>query len=243
MSDEGGKEGMWSSLVAILKSFGLGGALILIGFGIVMLAIFKGPDFKPESAQPAVLWIGLGAGGLAIVIGLILLRLGPSINSTGIKRVSRYDVYIAAPMAGFGNDDEGRRTAVDLVRCIEGALLRLPDVRNVYTPVAARSQSAQYETPGTAFDTELTALRSAKRYLLVLPGALPAGTSVLVTAGIAIALKLPCAILAHKDLALPYLLDGAVQSRAVQLRQHRYTDAENIEKLFANNGLRLFGSE
>jgi hypothetical protein len=149
-------------------------------------------------------------------------------------------MYIAAPMAGFGSDEAGRIAAVDLVNRTQAALQR-GGLKNVYTPVLARPKADQYQTPSTGFDVEWHALRSSKRYLLILPPSLPAGTSVLVTAGIAIALGVPIVIFAQKGAALPYLIEGAVGSNHARL--HEYVKVVDIEQMIANDGLSLFGDE
>lgn len=77
--------------------------------------------------------------------------------------------------------------------------------------------------------------------LAYMPPAIPAGTSVLVTAGIAIALDVPAAVFARKDARLPYLIQGAVESKAVKARLHEYIEVSDIEKIITNDGLQLFG--
>ena len=205
------------------------------------MAIYKGSEFKDQSTQHSVLVFGVAMGVLAIGIGLFLRWRDGAPSAGEVVRAGRYDVFIASPMAGFGADDTARKAAVDLVRAVDASLRKL-DLQNVYMPMAARPDTEDYETPAAGFDAELAALRGAKRYLLVLPGPMPAGTSVLVTIGIAIALKMPCAVLAPEGVKLPYLLDGAVQSKSVQLLLHRYTSTQNIGQLFTNNGLKLFGA-
>jgi hypothetical protein len=235
-------DGFWSSVSDAGKSFGLNGLLILGGFGLAGAAIYKGPDFKEQSTQHSVLIFGVGMGLLAVGIGLFLRWRDGAPSADETRTSGGCDVYIASPMAGYGADDGARKAAVDLVRTVEVSLRKLT-LQNIYMPMAARPDAKDYETPALGFEAELAALRGAKRYLLVLPGAIPAGTSVLVTAGIAIALKMPCAVLAPKGVNLPYLLDGAVQSKSVQFLLHRYENAEDIKQLFVNNGLKLFGTE
>jgi hypothetical protein len=72
---------------------------------------------------------------------------------------------------------------------------------------------------------------------------MPAGTSVLVTAGIAIGLGIPAVVFAQEKASLPYLIEGAVYSGKVKVRLHKYVNIQGIEQMIANDGLRLFGEE
>ncbi|HME20005.1 MAG TPA: hypothetical protein VKI44_01335 [Acetobacteraceae bacterium] len=248
MSDDKDGTGLVSGGTTILRAYGLGGLLLVIGFVLMGLAIYKGPDFTETSTQNGVLVGGLVVGGFAVIVGLVLLRRAPPPTpaptpTTRPRPTPRHDVYIAAPMAGFGTDEAGRNAAVELVNAVQAALRRL-GIEDVYTPVLARPDAPSYESPGTGFDVEWEALQSARRYLLILPPTMPAGTSVLMTAGAAIALGIPCVILSHESRsALPYMLEGAVQSRQVNVRLHPYRDIDSIELLIRNDGLRLFGQE
>jgi hypothetical protein len=241
MADSESKAGIWPVLADIAKTFGLGGVVLLGGIGLIGLAIFKAPEIADPLTQAVVVMGSLVVGCVLIALGSFLLRQKCEPVLGGETR--EHDIFIAAPMAGFEGDEAGRIAAVDLVRCVEVALRQLPGIKDVYTPILARPEASQYETPATAFDIELKALSGAKRYVLILPKALPAGTSVLVTAGMAIGLKIPSVILAHEDQHLPYLLDGAVQSRNVNVHLYRYANLERIKHIIQNDGLRLFGEE
>lgn len=72
---------------------------------------------------------------------------------------------------------------------------------------------------------------------------MPAGTSVLVTAGIAIALGIPTVVLAQIGAQLPYLIEGSVGNQQVKVRLHLYDNIHDIEQMITNDGLRLFGEE
>jgi hypothetical protein len=218
--------GLPYGLGAILTAYGLGGLVLVLGIVLVGLSIYKGPSFAVGVTQLVVVIGGLLLGLGVIALGVVLLLRG----TRGSSRRLRHDVYIAAPMAGFGSDEAGRKAAVDLVNRAQGAMQRL-GLQNVYTPVLARPESTNYEKPSTGFDVEWEALRSSKRYLLILPPEMPAGTSVLVTAGIAIALGVPTVV----------LIEGAVGSKQVKVRLHEYVEVRGIEEMIANDGLRLFG--
>jgi hypothetical protein len=239
--DDDGK--IWSHLADLARSYGLGGVLVLVGFVIIGLAIFKAPEFTEVRTQYAVLGGAAVLGLLAIVLGLLMLRWKPRLAPRDNKTGRQYDVFIAVPMAGFGTDELGRKAAVDLIRSVESALLKLPGVSSVHAPALVRPEADSYETPATAFDVEQQVLQNTKRYLLILPPTIPPATSVLITAGMAIALDIPSAIFAPEGKSLPYLLDGAVQSKLANIRLHRYTSTKGLEQLIVNDGLRLFGQE
>lgn len=236
MSNDKEQGGLPYGLDNILANYGLGGLVIVLGIGLMGLSIYKGSSFTAQATQLGVV-VGGSLIGLALTaVGVVLLRRG----KTGSWRTLRHDVFIAAPMAGFGADEAGRKAAVDIVNQTQAALQRL-GLQRVYTPVLARPEATKYETPSTGFDVEWEALRSAKRYLLILPTIMPAGTSVLVTAGIAVALGVPTVVFARKGAPLPYLIQGAVESKQVKVRLFEYLDFKEIEQTIINDGLRLFG--
>src|SRR5205809_845084 len=224
----GGSGNIWSAAGELAKSFGLGGTIALVGFALIGLAIYKAPEFPERPIQVIDLAGGLVIGCLAILLGWLLIRRASQPSSNGTRRHDEYDIFLAVPMAGFGVDEVGRKVAVDVVRSVDAALKRLPGVKNIHAPALVRPEVTNYETPSTAFDIELQALKGAKRYLLLLPPVIPATTSVLVTAGIAIGLNIPSVILAHETLELPYLLEGAVQSKQANIRLFRFSDIDRL---------------
>jgi hypothetical protein len=236
------KDDKWGHAARLVREFGLGGVLIVGGFVIVGLAIFKGPDFADEHTQMRVLMGGAVAGLAAAVLGGVLMWRKPHAAVPVEPSQRPIDVFIAAPMAGFGADDAGRKVAVEIVQTAQAALLRL-GLPNVHAPPLSRPVTDTYESPGTGFNVEAAALSQVKRYLLILPSAMPPGTSVLLTVGMAIALKLPCLVLADKTLTVPFLLEGAAQSKAVNLRLCRYQDAKELAKLIGNDGVKLWDAE
>lgn len=249
MADEKPKDGPWSSAADVAKAFGVGGTVLVAGLGLIGVAIWKAPEIQDRNTQAAVLIGSVVVGALAAILGWLLLRQAKQATpppapapASAAGPATENDVFIAAPMAGFGTDEAGRKAAVELVRGAEAALRQLPGIRTVYTPVLARPDAAEYETPAAAFDAELAALRGAARYLLILPKGMPAGSSVLVTTGIAIARNIPTLILTEEGRDLPFLLDGATESRNVKVYWQEYTDLPSVRRLIQNNGLRLFGS-
>jgi hypothetical protein len=235
--------GIASGVVEVAKSFGLGGVVLVGGVVIIALAIFKGADIEDTQTQLIVIIGGFAGGVIMAAVGLFLLRRGARSVVRQDDTHREHDVFIAAPMAGFGGDDAGRKATVDLIHLAAEALRRQRDVNDVYMPALARPDTANYETPATAFDLELAALKNAKKYMLILPPAAAPGSSVLVTAGIAIRENIPCVIFAPDGQALPYLLEGAAQSKHVNVRLHRYRDPKHLVHLIDTDGLRLFGDD
>ncbi len=238
MADD--KPGAFSTVADILKTYGLGGFLLIGGFALIGLTIYEDPSIADPVTQKEVLLTGLVSGALAIVIGGLLLWKGqPSLSSGLSNPNASIDIFIAAPMAGFRNSETERDTMNDFVRKVEASLKR-QGVANVHTPILSLPDSKLYEDPAVGLEVELAALRNSKRYLLILPEKIPALTSVLITTGIAIALNLPSVIFAKNGADLPYLLEGAVNDKKVNVQLRHYEDIKDVEQLIAINGLRLF---
>jgi hypothetical protein len=244
MSDKG-SGGAWPAITEFFRSFGLGGSLVAGGAVIAGLALYKGPDLKDVHTQSIVVLAGLVVGVIVLGIGVWQLLRDPVAAGKSGKPASgaKYAVYIAAPMAGFGNDDAGRKQGTELVSAVQAALQKLLPGQSIYAAPLVRPDPGDFETPGAAFNREREALHASERYVLVVPPVFPAGTSVLMTVGMAIEKDLLCLVLAPQSMNLPYLLQGAKDSKDAKLSVALYTDIASVKHLFDNNGLTLFGGD
>lgn len=243
MSDKG-SGGAWAAVTEFFRSFGLGGSLTAGGAVIAGLALYKGPDLKDVHTQSIVVLAGLAVGMVVLGIGVWQLLRGPAAVAGKIAKPAgnaKYAVFIAAPMAGFGTDEASRKQGTELVGAVQAALQKLLPGESIYAAPLVRPDPKEFETPAIAFNKERDALQASARYVLVVPPVFPAGTSVLMTVGMAIGLDLPGLVLAPENMDLPYLLKGADGSKFVRLKVERYTDLASVHDLFDNNGINVFG--
>jgi len=236
--------GVWPTVTEFFRSFGFAGTIAAAGVIIMGLALYKGPDFKDANTQNIGVIGGFVIGLIVFGFGAWQLRRNPAMGGNGGKRGSaKYAVFIAAPMAGFGDDAAGRKAGTEFVGSVRTALQKLLPDQFIYAAPLERTDPTVFETPATAFDKEREALHASERYVLVIPPVFPAGTSVLMTVGMAIGLDLRGLVLAPEGTKLPYLLEGADGSKSVKLHVVRYTDLASVRNIFDNNGIKIFGGE
>src|SRR5207248_4684813 len=114
-----------------------------------------------HSVQIIALVAGLVTGAVAIAVGLVLILRAPRENPSR-DHGHDCDIFLAVPMAGFEDDTESRKAAVELVHSVDAALKKLPGIKDIHASALVRPKSYEYETPANAFDVELQALKGAK---------------------------------------------------------------------------------
>jgi hypothetical protein len=241
-----------SAINGFLQRYGFGATVLAGGIAIIILVLVFGAKFADHLLQATVVY---GAGGFGILLfGLGLFwtvrppALSRSIADDQLARLQPgredlFDIFIAAPMAGFGKDEEALKNATAFVLQVQVAVQGLRGITRVHSPPFTHPDRSKFDTPTAAFEEERKALLGSRRYLLILPPVDAPASSVLLTAGMAIAMDLPCLVLAPANHVLPYLIEGASQSRPVKLRIERYSSIDDVERIVRIDGLKLFGEE
>src|SRR5436305_14363105 len=122
--------GKWATVGELAKSFGLSGTIILVGLAIIGLALYKASEFSEHSVQIIALVAGLVTGAVAIAVGLVLILRAPRENPSR-DHGHDCDIFLAVPMAGFEDDTESRKAAVELVHSVDAALKKLPVIKDL----------------------------------------------------------------------------------------------------------------
>jgi hypothetical protein len=119
-------------------------------------------------------------------------------------------------MSALKSEDEygaSRRGIVALLAAIN----RRYGPRRVYCPAVEVATMAQFASETTAMQQDLRALAESRLFLMVYPGKLV--SSVLVEAGIAIGLGIPCLFIVRDVSDLPYMLRQAGDAKLVSSAQ------------------------
>jgi len=126
---------------------------------------------------------------------------------------SGYDAFIAAPMSGLPGKGyaAGRESVLGVVK----QLAVVYGMAQVYFAGTDITQPGGFTGEEKALRQDLEALRAARLFVLIYPDKIV--TSALVETGYALALGLPCLLLARDAADLPYLLRQAVDVRARDL--------------------------
>ncbi len=152
---------------------------------------------------------------------------------------ARAEVFLSAPMAAPGADayDPVRRLAVR----VADALRRSCGITQVYCASENIESPSQFDPEWRALQEIAVPLMAADRYFLLLPERLP--SSVLVEAGMALALQRRCVYAVRKRSDLPFLLrqvaDAHVDALA-KVRVIEYRDDDDLLAEIARSGPHLF---
>lgn len=119
-----------------------------------------------------------------------------------------YDVFLSAPMSGFASDLEYRRSRNEILSLVD-ALRAKATVGGVYYAGNTIASQSEFNSANFAAAADFEALRQSASFVLLYPAKLV--SSALVEIGYALALQIPCLILAHRRNDLPYVLTNAGQ--------------------------------
>jgi hypothetical protein len=115
----------------------------------------------------------------------------------------RYDLFVAAPMAGLASRAQFVRSRETILAMIQG-IVGATGARRVYYAGTTIGDAAPFTEGEDALDQDLGALRRSKALLLIYPEKIATGA--LVELGFALALRRPVAILVRSHDDLPYFL-------------------------------------
>lgn len=145
-----------------------------------------------------------------------------------------YEVFLAAPMAAAGDRyDEIRQHVMD----VQASLANHAQC-TVYCAANDIVRSADFDNQKIAYETNWEAIRACRQFVAFLPVPVPlkrTPSSVWVEAGMALARKMPCTFFVPTPEDLPYVLQRALEMRAIDVHFH----GEHIAKV--SNDIRKHG--
>ena len=158
-------------------------------------------------------------------------------------RRARYDAFVSAPMAAFGDEEKYKKSRADVLTVVK-ALQTFCGYKEVYYAGSNIRSSQEFEAADLAFCTDFQAIRDSKVFVLIYPENV--ASSVLVEAGIAIALGKPAIYFTHVNAKLPFILVSASQARDVEdlpkIRSYTYETSKDIVNHFRINKAAAFGA-
>jgi len=198
-------------------------------------ATFKGAglELSPYSlaARLALALLALALIGL----GVFMILRGDHASKTPAKREIKYDVFLAAPMAGTDTEEEYQ--AVRSL-CLEVlALMRAHcGVASYYFVGEKLETKAAFESYDVAAEMDFDAISASRNFVLVYPRKL--ASSVLAEAGFALARGIPLTLFARDANDLPYLLrqGGLPHDRYPDVHVRPYETAEKLKQIIRNDG-------
>ena len=141
---------------------------------------------------------------------------------------TRYAVFLATPMSGFGDEAEYAEHRATMLEAIR--LLRDAGVAPVYFAGEQIHQTSDFTSEHEAFVHDLDALRASSVFFLIYPRRVV--SSALIELGIALALEKPIYVFTPRRDYLPFLVTSAEavsgQHGMPLIRLIEYTDADDL---------------
>lgn len=158
------------------------------------------------------------------------------------ERTIEYDVFISAPMAAYADDDAIERQQQDFNQIRAALRRRCQFERCFYAGVDMRN-SEEFDKPHLALRSNLQKLRASRYFIMLYPERM--ASSILVEAGMAIALGIPSIWFVRNAEDLPFLLRNANQAESVvamipKVRIYTGESATEIVQALETHGVDLF---
>ncbi len=210
--------------------------VVLVTEAILLILANKatGLDFTLLVIAMPLLLIGV----LAVVFFLLLTKPG-ALGAGAAEEVAeiRHDVFLAAPMASHADDAAYQKDRAEM-NSLVAVLEKDCGYDSVFYAGKHIASGKKFEAADISVREDYEALRSSRRFILVYPGRLV--SSVLVEAGMAIALHKPMLIFARDRDELPFLLKEAEQAFPRQVKIYQYETPEDIRSKFQTHRDDLF---
>lgn len=247
MSVEDDQNATTSRFPEIIRSIktpiGLLALVVLVAYAILAVLVLKvdGSDFAP------LLWAMSIVLGLTLLAFTIVVVFRPEVVITGLRaapdvieeediipaaRGERWEIFISSPMSSFANNQSYADHRRDIMQVV-AALRRDCGFSKVYCASERFEFIDDFEAQNIAFDKDSRALRNSDRFLMIYPSSL--ASSVLVEAGMALALHKPSVYWVATSAKLPFMLEQAGQVKASRVTVYSYTDVSEIVRHFRIN--------
>lgn len=234
------KESRKGIVEAISKPIQLAALVVLVVEGLLAYLLSKA-DMKDIS-----LYVGLMVGILVLTIVAVFfihfheirLRYTTSIPATGVvesaRKSSRWDVFLAAPMAALNNQDFKIFNAkiLEIKRLLEVEC----GFKNVFYAGENMKSQDDFETADISIETDIDAIKDSKYFVLIYPEKIV--SSVLLEAGVALALGKPSFYFGNRD-DFPFLMREA-NNKFHYVKIHNVKTLDEIIKCVEKNKHRLF---
>lgn len=207
----------------------LGVVMTLVGAaGGVPIAAFP-LHIQRLEAQVAVTVLGI----LITLVGVVLSWKGDP--TPGPDGEVEYDVFLAFPMAAFGDNEQYQRER-DHAMEIMGALQTHCGVKSIYCAGSKITRVDAFQLQSVAAEVDLEAIRKSRYFVMIYPEKIV--SSVLFEAGFALAEKKDSIYFVKDTDHLPFLMQQAEQLGGAFPRVHivKVDTHRDIIQILQNNG-------
>jgi hypothetical protein len=223
-----------SILSQVKTPIGLFALVVLVVEGILGAAVFR-----VSEDQRFYLALLMAVILLVVVAGVVWLsahgKLPGGSSATGdaldagapsgaTRRAWSFDVFVSAPMAAFGTDEEYKEMRAQVLRVVKTLRTRWK-LKVFYAGESIESKKSFDKADAVAVD-DLDAVRESRTFLMVYPAKLP--TSTLVEAGYALATAESSVYFVRREDDLPYLLRHSVKNKRIPCRAIVYQEIGDV---------------
>lgn len=156
-------------------------------------------------------------------------------ESSNRADVSKYDVFMAAPMASLPAGDYAtfRLEMLNVIEQVKSSC----GMQRIFFSGADLEDSSQFQPAAVGAEEDFQAIRASRNFMMVYPG--KCLSSCLVEAGFALSMRMPSVFLVRNRRDLPYMLQEVAQGRS-NVHVFEYRDSEDLLRSIKNSGVRLF---
>jgi nucleoside 2-deoxyribosyltransferase len=214
-------------------------ALVVLVIETILLILANkatGTDLTLLIIAMPLLLVGLLAG-VFLLLGKRPDALGSQPREPVIEM--KHDVFLAAPMASHPSDADYKTDRAEMNRIVE-TMEKECGFPSVFYAGKHIPTGKEFDAADISVKQDYEALRSSRRFVMVYPFKL--ASSVLVEAGMAIALKKPTLIFTRDRNELPFLLKEAEQAFPGVVKIYEYQTPADIREKFHKHRASLFGN-
>lgn len=220
--------------------------LLLVVLASVNSLTILGSDLTPHDVLGRRIEYGLAAVMLSAALALLFFApaeqpaTGPTPASGKPVSVTKYDMFLAVPMAGTETDaqyQELRAVALEVI----AALRAHTKLQTCYFVGEKLATKADFESNSVAADEDFNALRASAHFVMIYPARMV--SSVLAEAGFALAAGKPSLYFVRRAEDLPFLLTRAEALRPPAFPPviiHECPTLDDILRVIRADGANLF---
>jgi nucleoside 2-deoxyribosyltransferase len=211
---------------------------------LVVNGILGGLAYKATGKDFTLLLVGMIVSLLFLIalVGYLAARKPGAlvgVDKQGIPRLSlKYDVFLASPMAAFGNDEEYKQDRENVLKIINALKQECRFDSVVYAGKEIESVH-DFDAADLSVNTDFQNLIESKYFVLLYPKKI--ASSVLVEAGWALALGKPSVYFVGDRDDLPFLLQQASQAFS-SVKTYDKCDTNSIINLLKRHRADLFAN-
>jgi hypothetical protein len=232
-----------SKLVDIVKAVDtpvkLSLLISVIATGMLVFSLVRLPPGFLQSGLVAAMALILVISSIFPI--LVNSKKEKDVDAVNPVVIAEYGAFISAKMDATKNNwelQECRRNVQDLIAILE----KYCKIKNIYYGGLGMVERSHFEEPHIALQKNIKALRKSSKFIMIFPG--KTTSSILVEAGMALALSKDSVFFVKHQNELPFLLRQSLNASQndglPQIRIYQYRNFPDILRIIETNGTNLF---